>query len=72
MLIELSTRPDSYRMFSPLYWLGVLLRLYVALAFLLSGLVAAAAGIPILLCGGCVRLFAAVATAAGIKSNCAA
>lgn len=57
MTTELSTLPDTYRWFSPLTWLGVLLRLYVVLAFLLSGLVAAAVGIPILLWEGGVRLF---------------
>lgn len=57
MTTELSTRREPNRWFSPLTWLGVLLRAYVALAFLLSGLVAAAVGAPVLLWEGCARLF---------------
>jgi len=57
MTTELSTRPDVYRWFSPLTWLGLLLRAYVALAFLLSSLVAAVVGVPVLLWEGCARLF---------------
>ena len=56
MTRELSTGPDVFRWFSPLTWLGLLLRMYVALAFLLSGLVAAAVGLPFLLWEGCARL----------------
>ena len=56
MTTELSTRQASDRWFSPLTWLGLLLRTYVALAFLLSGLVAAAVGVPVLLWEGCARL----------------
>lgn len=56
MPTELSTRRESNRWFLPLTWLGLLLRAYVALAFLLSGLVAAAVGAPVLLWEGCTRL----------------
>ncbi len=56
MTTELSTRRDASRWFSPLTWLGLLLRAYVALAFLLSGLVAAVAGVPVLMWEGCARL----------------
>ena len=57
MTTELSTLPDTSRWFSPLTWIGLLLRTYVVLAFLLGGLVAAVVGLPILLWEGCVRLF---------------
>ena len=57
MTTELSTGPDVSRWLSLLHWLGLLLRMYVALAFLLSGLVAAAVGLPFLLWEGCVLLF---------------
>lgn len=56
MTTELSSGADACRWFSPLTWLGLLLRAYVALAFLLSGLVAAAVGVPVLLWEGCARL----------------
>ena len=56
MTTELSSGADACRWFSPLTWLGLLLRAYVALAFLLSGLVAAAVGVPVLLWEGCVWL----------------
>lgn len=56
MTTELSTSRESNRWFSPLTWLGLLLRMYVALAFLLSGFVAAAVGFPVLLWEGCARL----------------
>jgi len=56
MTTELSSGADACRWFSPLTWLGLLLRAYVALAFLLSGLVAAATGVPVLLWEGCTQL----------------
>ena len=56
MTRELSTGRDASRWFSPLTWLGLLLRAYVALAFLLSGLVAAAVAAAVLLWEGCARL----------------
>lgn len=45
MTTELSTGADAFRWFSPLTWRGLLLRMYVALAFLLSGLVATVVGV---------------------------
>lgn len=56
MTTEISTGPDVSRWFSPLTWLGFLLRMYVALVFLLSGLVAVAVDLPFLLWNGCARL----------------
>ena len=57
MTRELLTGPDVFRWLSPLTWLGLLLRMYVALAFLLSGLAAAAVCLPFLLWNGCARLY---------------
>lgn len=57
MTTELSTGVDASRRFSPLTWLGLLLRAYVVVSLLLGGIVAAAVGVPVLLWEGCVRLF---------------
>ena len=56
MMGEVTAVRDAFRRFSPLAWLGLLLRGYVGLAFLLSGLVAAAVGVPVLLWEGSARL----------------